>query len=146
MSGTVRDERDQIFIISVWPLSFLAVHYLTDMLYQFNVFPLIVPPYIILFACSAFIKDCDKCFTMVTHIEPVPYVFPLSIDRYRFASQSRPNDRGNQLLVVLMTPIIVRAVGDDNIHSIRVVVVSNDHVTVRFRGRVGRVGCIGCRL
>src|SRR5690625_5570162 len=65
VSGTVRDERDQIFIISVWPLSFLAVHYLTDMLYQFNVFPLIVAPDIILFACSAFIKDCDKCFTMV---------------------------------------------------------------------------------
>lgn len=72
MTFAVRDICDQIFRL---------VQRMQDSLHDFQVRPLIVAANVIDFSDFAFADNQINCCTVIMNMEPVPDVFPGSIDR-----------------------------------------------------------------
>ena len=70
--------------------------------------------YVKYFAQTALVQDAVNGAAMVPDIDPVPDVFAVSVNRYRSVVQCVCYGQRNQLLMVLVGPVIVGASGYGN--------------------------------
>src|SRR5262245_39778390 len=76
---------------------------------------------------------------MILHVEPIPYICASTVHRYRRTSERVPNHRWNQLLCVLPSSIIVRAIGDDHGNAVCLMPCPHKMVGSSLAGGVRRI-------
>ena len=72
-------------------------------------------------------------------VQPVADVLPAAVHRQRSSAADVVDEKRDQLLRELVRTVVVRAVGNQRRHAIRVVVGPHEVVGRGFRGRVGAV-------
>ena len=76
---------------------------------------------------------------MILDVQPVAHVLPAAVHGQRLLVADVVDEKRDQLLRELVGPVVVRAVGHQRRHPVRVVVGSHEVVGRGFRGRVGAV-------
>ena len=76
---------------------------------------------------------------MILDVQPVAHVLPAAVHRQRPSVADIVDEQRNELLRELVGPVVVRAVGHQRRHPVRVVVGPHEVVGRGFRGRVGAV-------
>ena len=76
----------------------------------------------------------------VLHVDPVAHLLPVAVDGQRVAVQGVEHHQRDQLLRVLVGPVVVRAAADQRLEPVGVVVGGDEQVGARLGRRVGRGG------
>ena len=92
--------------------------------------------HIIDFSCFGLAEYKINRFGMILHIQPVPYIFSVSIHRQLFAIKRVVNHERNQFLRKLERSIIIRAPGDICRESIRIHICLYKKISRCFTGRI----------
>ena len=76
---------------------------------------------------------------MIFYIQPVAYVFSLTVYRQQLAVTDVVDEQRNQFFRELVRPVVVRTVGYDGRHAVRIVEGPYKVVAAGLAGRVGAV-------
>ncbi len=77
---------------------------------------------------------------VVLHIDPIPDVHPIPINRKGVVLQGIADHQGDQFLRKLVGPIVIGAPGDDGGQAIGFIVGPHQQICCRLAGRIGTVG------
>jgi len=83
-------------------------------------------------SCSAGVVDQVDSLAVVKHVEPVADVLAVTVDRDILTVDRFTDDGRDEFLVMLLRTVVVRAVGDEGVHAVGVVVAADDHVASSF--------------
>ena len=115
------------------------VHRPDDHPYQVDVLPFVEAPDVIRIGDLTPVEDHVDGPRMVFDIQPVAHVLATAVHGQRLSVADVVDEQRNELLRKLVGPVVVRAVGHQRRHPVRVVVGSHEVVGRGFRGRVGAV-------
>ena len=104
-------------------------HYLN----QVDVLPFIETADVVRFGCLSFMENQVDGTGMVFHIEPVAYIFSLSIHRQWLAMTDVVDEQWNQLFRELIRTVVVRTVRYDGRHAVGVMVRTHEMVATSLR-------------
>ena len=83
---------------------------------------------------------------VVLDIQPVAYVFTFTVYGQWLVVPDVVDEQRDQLFGELERPVVVRAVGDEGGHSVRVVECPDEVVRRGFAGRIRAVRVVFCRF
>ena len=115
------------------------VHRPYDDPYQVDVLPLVEAPDVVRVGDLAPVEDHVDGPRVVFHVQPVAHVLPAAVHRQRPSVADIVDEQRDELLRELVGPVVVRTVGHQRRHPVRVVVSSHEVVGRGFRSRVGAV-------
>ena len=138
VSGTVGDMGNQFFGC---PLGIpqQPVHRPDDHPYQVDVLPFVEASDVVRVGDLAPVEDHVDGPRVVFHVQPVAHVLPAAVHRQRPSVADIVDEQRDELLRELVGPVVVRTVGHQRRHPVRVVVSSHEVVGRGFRSRVGAV-------
>ena len=115
------------------------VHRPYDDPYQVDVLPFVEAPDVVRVGDFALVEDHVDGPCVVLDVEPVADVLPAAVHRQRPSVADIVDEQRDELLRELVGPVVVRTVGHQRRHPVRVVVSSHEVVGRGFRSRVGAV-------
>ena len=92
------------------------------------------------------LQDCPDRPAVILDKEPVADIFPLAVDRQRFALDRVTDDQRNQLFRELVGPVVVRTVRRHHGHLVRVERGADQKVARRLARRIRTVRRVGRKL
>ena len=108
-----------------------------------KIVPFVVAADVVRFAAAALMENEVYGLAVVEHIEPVAYVGAVAVHGNGLFCKASAYDDGNELFLMLLGTVVVRAVGGCHVHAVGVMVGSDDEVRSCLAGGIGAVGGIG---
>ena len=119
-----------------------AVYRLDDNLDQVDILPLVEAAYIVRIGHTSLMEYEVDGTCVILHIEPVAHILTLAVDRQRTAVTDVVYEERDQLLGELVGTVVVRAVGHDRRHTVRIMERPHEVIRRGLRCRIGRMGII----
>ena len=107
-----------------------------------DVLPFIEAPDIVRLGCLAFMEDEVYRPRVVLHIEPVPDILSLTVDRQRLAVTDIVDEQRDELFRELVRTVVVRAVRHYSRHPVCVMERPHEVVAPRLRCGIRAVGLV----
>ena len=119
-----------------------TVYRLDDNFDQVDILPLVEAPDIVGIGHTPLMEYEVDGARVILHIEPVAHVLALAVNGQRTTVADVVYEERDQLLGELVGPVVVRAVGHDRRHAVRVVERTHKVIRRGLRCRIGRMGII----
>src|SRR5207244_1298588 len=107
-----------------------------NMLHDIEVLPVIITANVIRLTHTPTAEDRVNALAVIFHIQPVPDVGTITVDRNWFSCQAGTNNRWDQFLSVLKRTVVVGAIAGAGRQSIRPVVGAYQVIGSRFARRI----------
>ena len=114
-----------------------------DDLDDVDVLPLVETTNVVSFRRFAFVENEVDGAGVVYDVEPVAYVFTLTINGEGLAVADVVDEKRDELFGELVRAVVVRAIRHDGRHTVGVVEGADEVVARSLGGGVGRVGIVG---
>ena len=145
MARTVYYVGNQIQILALRAAQ-QTIDRLDDDLDQIDVFPLVESADVVGLGHFATMENQVDGPCVVLDVEPIADVLAFAVDGQRLAVADVVDEQRNQLLRELIGAVVVRAVGHQRRHAVRVVIGPHEVVARSLRCRIGAVGIVLRRL
>ena len=141
VTGTVSHEGDEVQVRSLGtaqkPVDCLDYH-----LDKVDILPLVEATDVVRVGHLALVEDQVDGPRVVLHVEPVPHVLSLAVDRKRLAVADIVDEQRYQLLRELVRTVVVGAVRHYRGHTVGVVERTHEMVARCLGGGIGTVGTV----
>ena len=114
-----------------------------ELLEEFDVLPFVFAADVVFFAYPALLHDKPHGAVVVFHIEPVPDIFAIPIDRKGLSFQHVQHHEGDEFFRELIGAVVVGTIGKGYGEAVGMVVGHDEVVARCLAGRIGRSGVIG---
>ena len=141
MSGAVRHEGDEVQVRTLRTAQ-QPVHRIDYHLDKVDVLPLVEAADVVCVGYLSLVEDQVDGPGVVLHVEPVPHVLSLAVDRKRLAVADIVDEQRYQLLRELVRTVVVRAVRHYRGHTVGVVERTHEMVARCLGGGIGTVGTV----
>ena len=131
VAGTILNKSDEFARVAA-EVGAEFVDEATNELNDIDIGPFVVAANIVGLPCPAVLEDLPESFSVITDEEPIADIHAISINWQGFAGEEVLDYDGDELLGKLVWSVIVRAVGDDRIQTVGVVIRANQHIARGF--------------